>query len=930
MSKNLNKSKIDLSKTYNQLSNNINNNNDKIKITDNNILESQTIKMNDLTTRFTKTINICHNILRTRHAIIGQNAHRHIMSIIFVRLIKSNLIDETDNLHKKFMSYINSKSGEQKEDLLETFRYMTTFELLIGENKSQNIIDSKWNEFILSELLSMVLPNVFHSENDRLKCDSITMETLLQTIEELGEYFDDNQADIRQHSYSISTSIFESFVNGYTSDGSQLGQFHTHRDIITIGIDNFVKPHIDECIEKGIFKQEDLTTYDACAGSGGFILENFFKLGLNPENLYGQEVDKLTMKHLFLNMILSTGEMPHNIHNKNSFTNVPDRKFHSQGLNPPFGLKGIKYSGKKGKSTGIKEEYESIPENNKEERPFDTIYPFASNKAENLFLQQAMNLMEDNGIVQIVLPYGELVFSNNKSFVKVRKELVEKRNIKAFILLPTDLFISTNIQTFMMIFTNEEETTKNIDFYKMVNGKLKLEKTISKEELSKNNYSFKLQTYEKEILNSNIEYIKLGDICNIKSGDFLPKKKQIKGNFDVIGGGRVMGSHNIYNREQENIILTRVGDFNIKFLNKQFFLTDNGFSINMKDENYLINFVFYYLKYNSDIVSKLYGGTAQKVISKTKLNKIKIPKYSLEKQQEIIQELEELDNISQNYKNQLKSLKKEQEFFHKYNNNDLKSLSKGKETVKLEDVINFEKKSKRAAKVGTKVGKYNFYKSGNKTFKSDFNDYQKEYIILGDGGVKLDLAIDSNFSCSDHNFIFNSKNKETITEFLYYYLKINIHYVRSLMTGVAIPNLSKTSLKNIKIPKLSLEKQQKYIELAKKKMNKINSFEQRGEELKQHIGELNQIGKNIIIEDYEEITEQPQQEIEQPQINEIVEEIKEDMSEEEQSSEEITELVEQIIDYNKMKTSELKKECKLRGIKKYSKLKKAELISLLQ
>ncbi len=45
---------------------------------------------------------------------------------------------------------------------------------------------------------------------------------------------------------------------------------------------------------------------------------------------------------------------------------------------------------------------------------------------------------------------------------------------------------------------------------------------------------------------------------------------------------------------------------------------------------------------------------------------------------------------------------------------------------------------------------------------------------------------------------------------------------------------------------------------------------------------------------------------------------------------ELEEVIEEVVDYSKMKVKELKALCKSRGIKKYSKLRKAELISLLQ
>ena len=54
-------------------------------------------------------------------------------------------------------------------------------------------------------------------------------------------------------------------------------------------------------------------------------------------------------------------------------------------------------------------------------------------------------------------------------------------------------------------------------------------------------------------------------------------------------------------------------------------------------------------------------------------------------------------------------------------------------------------------------------------------------------------------------------------------------------------------------------------------------------------------------------------------------EIADELSEEEQTVEE-----DLIKDYNKMKVSQLKKECRVKGIRKYSKLKKEELIEKLK
>ena len=803
--------------------------------------------MNSLKSEFISTINKCHDTLRLRHSMIGQDAHRHIMSILFVRLLKTHFTDENSILYKKIMNYINNQDGKRKERYTIIFANMSDFNKLIEINNETNNISNYWNKSILN-LLSNVFSDIFSFDDDRLKCNSITLSILLREIESLGVFFKDNEEEIKKNSYAISTTIFESFVNSYSNDGSQLGQFHTHKDIIVCGIENFVKPYINDCLQNNIFCKDDLKMYDACAGSGGFLLENYFNLNINPDNLYGQEIDKLTMKHLYLNMILSTETFPQNIHNKNSLTNVPSEKFHIQGLNPPFGLKGIKYTrGRKtGDLKGIKEEYEDIKENT---HAFKDIYPIKSNKAESLFLQQAINLMEDNGIVQIVLPYGELVFSNNKSFISIRKKLIEERNIKAFILLPTNLFLSTNIQTFMIIFTKEEKTTENIDFYNLKNGEIIKDKSISLKELREKDYSLKLQDYEEENLNQDIEYTTVGDISIINNGKRIVKSRSPPGDYPVYGGGFATFHTDQYNREGENCKISREGmslDNCVLRISGKFYQNSQGFTIKSKNEKeYLTEYIWKFLLYNKEKIMKCGRGTAQLAIDVKRFKKIKIPKYSLEKQQEIINDLEHLDRINQNYKNQLKELKGEKEFYYKHNNNDLKNIQKDKETIKLDTIIDFNKKSKSKSSTKKKEGKYNFYCCSNKIHKCDEKLYDEECILISGGGSFI-VHKTRNFNCSTDLHIIKSNDEKYSNDYIYYYLIINKYFYEKQMTGVAIKHFTKTQVKNIKIPILILEEQKNYIKIAKAKMEKINSFEIKREELKTQIEELTQIGKNII------------------------------------------------------------------------------------
>jgi hypothetical protein len=85
-------------------------------------------------------------------------------------------------------------------------------------------------------------------------------------------------------------------------------------------------------------------------------------------------------------------------------------------------------------------------------------------------------------------------------------------------------------------------------------------KNIKNYEETKNNLVYAYTVYT--------EKQKLGNVCNINQGTMLTKIKMINGIYDVIGGGKIIGKHNITNRNGNDIILTRVGEININFIDK--------------------------------------------------------------------------------------------------------------------------------------------------------------------------------------------------------------------------------------------------------------------------------------------------------------------------------------------------------------------------
>jgi restriction endonuclease S subunit len=245
------------------------------------------------------------------------------------------------------------------------------------------------------------------------------------------------------------------------------------------------------------------------------------------------------------------------------------------------------------------------------------------------------------------------------------------------------LLISSYYQNYIYTNCSTGSVQRNINMNLLKEIKLPIPKTpelinkwvnlISKPYDMKQQKEIRLKELEEEIKNKikdiqenyECEEVKLSDICKINSGKLLPKNNIVKGKFDIIGGGKIIGKHNISNREGNDIVLTRVGAININYISEPYYLTDNGLAI--KSQKYNNMLIYYYMIINLDYIYKLYNGSNQKVIKKTELEnfRIAIPKDKslIDNLQPIFDEIEELQKeikeLDETYNNQLNELKKE-------------------------------------------------------------------------------------------------------------------------------------------------------------------------------------------------------------------------------------------------------------------------------
>tara|TARA_Y100000389_G_scaffold141467_1_gene139352 strand:+ start:389 stop:3241 length:2853 start_codon:yes stop_codon:yes gene_type:complete len=170
-----------------------------------------------------------------------------------------------------------------------------------------------------------------------------------------------------------------------------------------------------------------------------------------------------------------------------------------------------------------------------------------------------------------------------------------------------------------------------------------------------------IQTRIREIVeNEECDEIELSDVCQIWCGKNLPKEKAIQGEYNVYGGGNSSYTHNEYNLEGFNIIVSRVGNNNVTLVNESFYLTDNGFSLIVDDDITKKKYFGYYILNNKEKIFNTGNGSAQKVISKTALSKIKI---KIPKNKQLIQDLESTFQLIETLQTEVKTAK---ELYKKY------------------------------------------------------------------------------------------------------------------------------------------------------------------------------------------------------------------------------------------------------------------------
>ena len=855
----------------------VNNNNNKNKNNNNNnkVISNEIIwslennqdsneNYNNIKSKLDSIIKQCHDLLRGKGgSIVGNKAQNDIMRILCLKILQCQFNDENSELWKRCNKV--KSDGNMSDTQFNRFK---TYCNDITEITKKDDVFKEWRIFV-NKFLIKVFPSIYYENDNKFHCHkSLCIIELIKIIDSLN--IDDEFKD------AFSTTcgdIHESFraYGGKNSGAKALGQFFTPRQLIHlmfhgIGLDKLIEPI------------EDITIYDPCMGTGGFLTRLFKMCNIPSENIFGCETEIDTIKFGEMSMVLTTGNSRNNIIKCDSLCEnqfIFNKKFKAIVTNPPF---------------STKQDYKLLKENFNKTYPdslvkFEEIYPHNIGGKPGgtcLFIQHCVYMLEEGGFCAIVLPYGEIFEGIRKKIKQFREWFLQKVNIRTILKVPNGVFEHASVSTNVVVFT-KDGPTQNIRFMETTKecNVIKDMFTISSEELKCTGYSLDVGEYlVDETDNYDVPMVALGEVCEFNSGKFNSNEMDNDGEipFYTSSAKNPVGTHSKCSFDHnEYILITTAGgsesnlDGNhgmgkVYLVNGKTACRSTVKAITIKTSSISYLYLYNILKFNRLNINKLANFTTNLgVIPREKLIKYKIPLPSLEVQQQIVDELSQIETSIETIESRITQLKSEKDQYQKYGRKvEIRELLKDSEEKMLCEVCELNKNSIRSEDDYNEI-KYIALSNVNEGYVKNiktinFKDKPSRAsrkCNIGDvllGGTRPNLrnhCIITEDLHSDNLIVSTAFIVLTPIEVLskYIYNLIMSDDITNLLVSKCTsdpPAINITNASSIKIPIPSQEVQQQCIKLFEEKEKFIQSIDEKINSEKEYITHLKKMAKDVI------------------------------------------------------------------------------------
>jgi len=177
----------------------------------------------------------------------------------------------------------------------------------------------------------------------------------------------------------------------------------------------------------------------------------------------------------------------------------------------------------------------------------------------------------------------------------------------------------------------------------------------------------KLNDLINKLCPDGVYFVKLGEVCEIKTGKGITQKDcSDAGEYPVYSGGKEpMGYYHKYNRDENTVTVSRVGAYAgyVNFVFQKFYLNDKCFSVIPIQNNINSKYLFYKLKSIEQIIINLQSGGGVPTINTKKVGNLEIPLPPIEVQNEIVRILDCFTQLEAELEAELDCRKRQYEFY---------------------------------------------------------------------------------------------------------------------------------------------------------------------------------------------------------------------------------------------------------------------------
>lgn len=374
-----------------------------------------------------------------------------LLPFVVLRRIDSILKDKNEAVRNAYEKFKGKVADDKLEPILKKAAgnlnfYNTSRHTLESLKESTKTIEIDFHNYIngFNPVVTEILDNFqFEKIVSRLIKNKLLYELVkaITNVDLSLEKYDNHQMGY----------IFEELIRISNEQSNETaGEHFTPRDVIELMYKVMFSTKKEELSQAGIIR----TIYDPTLGTGGmvnlaknYIIDELVTGDSKPTIFtYGQEINEQSYAIAKAEALITGGDVD-NIKHGNTLTNdlFPDKKFHFQLANPPYGVTWAK-------------DYDTVF--NESMNPAGRFYHGLPAKSDGqlLFLLHMISKMETSGGKIAVVTNGSPLFSGSAGSgeSEIRKYIISTDLLDCIVALPKDMFYNTGIGTYIWFLDNNK------------------------------------------------------------------------------------------------------------------------------------------------------------------------------------------------------------------------------------------------------------------------------------------------------------------------------------------------------------------------------------------------------------------------------------------------------------------------------------------